>query len=464
VSAWLEADRESLDGWLDLHQLARKLPASPDSALLAEAALKHVLPLAHELPDEVPFVGVHAPTKPAPHALAPWIEELERAQGTPASGALLAAGVGLGLLGIDPATDARAAAVIVDDFELDSVQHAMTEIGRQALLDPLVGMVAEQMADRVATDLERRPLLRELCKNDQALVALKQRATTSPSLAVMSVYLWAVADRYPERRSQSAKTLLMLDPHAVADVRALWGEAGPQTKEHIAELLRVFHDADRRPPELDIKHASAMLMEDPLAELDPGDVLAVAMRGIPHHLELPAYCAWYAAARRPGPTHRFDAWGRIAARALAPNHDVPPARAQELLTLVAGELIEPQTVEGYFDAVERIRAAAGETSFDQTMVYALTNRLAESEDPHELLAITFSIFAKAPNDHADALHDQILAPAARPYRRDDDEVRGHLGPRRQAEWDAFVERNPRPRFGRRFLPRRRGKARGSRSA
>jgi hypothetical protein len=464
VSTWLEADREALEGWLNLHQVARKLPATPDSVLLAEAALEHVLPLAHELPQELPFVGVHAPTRPAAHALAPWIEALERAQGTPASGALLVAGVELGLLGIDSGTDERAAAVIVADFELDSTQHAMTEIGRQALLDPLVGMVAERLADSAVNDLDRRPLLRALCKNDQALVALKQRATTSPSLAIMSVYLWAVADRYPERRQQSAKTLLMLDPHAVGDVRALWGEEGPQTKEHLAELLRVFHDAGRRPPELDIKHASAVLMEDSLETVDHGDVLAVAMRGIPHHLELPAYCAWYAAARRPGPTHRFDAWGRIAARAVAPNHDVPPVRAQELLTLVAGELIEPQTVEGYFDAVERIRAAAGEPSFDQTMVYALTNALAESEDPHELLAITFSIFSKAPNGHAEALQDQILAPAARPYRRDDDEVRSHLGPRRQAEWDAFTDRNPRPRFVRRFLPRRRGKARGARSA
>lgn len=464
MSTWQEADRESLEAWLNLHQLARRMPASPDSALLAEAALEHVIPLAQELPEEAPFVGVHAPTKPSSHALVPWIEALEHAQGTPAAGTLLKAGVDLGLLGIDQDTDARAAAVIAAGFELDTVQVAMTEIGRQPLLDPLVAMVAERLADSVATDLDRRPLLRELCKNDQALIALKHRATSSPSLAVMSVYLWAVVDRYPDRRQQSAKTLLMLDPHAVADVRALWGEDGPQTKEHLAELLRVFHDADRRPPELDVKRASALLMEAPLEDVDTGDPLALALRGLPHHLALPAYCAWYAAARRPGPTHRFDAWGRIAARALAPNHDVPAERAHELITIVVTELIAPQSVDGYFDAVERIRAAAGDATFDQTMVYALTNALADSDDPHELLAITFSIFAKAPNGLAHALQDEILAPAARPYRRDDDEVRAHLGPRRQAEWDEFTDRNPRPRFGRRFLPRRRGRARGARSA
>jgi hypothetical protein len=460
VADWQQADREALDAWLNLHRVARRAPAGPDATLLADAALTHILPLAPHLPDELPFVGVHAPTKPSAETLEPWIEQVEAHRGAPESGTLLAAGVDLGLLGVDRAVDDRAAAVIVEGFELETIQHALTEIGRQALLDPLVGAVAERLADTVAGDPSRRPLLRTLCRNDHALLALKRRATASPSLAVMSVYLWAVVDRFPERRAQSARTLLMLDPHAVADVRALWGEQGPQTKEECAELLKVFHDAERRPPELDVKHAGALLMAEPLsAELDKGDPLALALRGLPNHLELPAYCAWYAAARRPGPTHRFDAWGRIATRALAPNHDVPPLRAEELLTLVAGELVSPQTLEGYFEAVERIRAAVGDQRFDTALTLALTNALHVADDPLELLAVTFSIWAKAPAGTSERLHDHVLAPAARPYRRDDDEVRSHLGPRRQAEWDAFTARHSTPRFAKvrgRLFARRKG--------
>jgi hypothetical protein len=447
VADWREADREAVDAWLNLHLIARRLPADAHSAALAEAALAHILPLTAELPEELPFVGVHAPTKPSGRTLEPWIEQVEAARGTPESGTLLAHGVELGLLGLDETVDERAAAVIVEGFELETVQAAMTEIGRQALLDPLVGTVAELLADTVDADLGRRPLLRELCRrNDQALLALKERATGAPSLAVMSVYLWAVVDRYPERRAQSAKTLLMVDPHAVGDVRALWGEDGPQTREEYAELFRVFHDAERRPPELDVKHASALLMEHSLEDVDKGDPLALALRGLPNHLELPAYCAWYAAARRPGPTHRFDAWGRIATRGLAPHHDVPPLRNEELLQIVATELVSPRTLDGYFEALERLREAAGAQRFDEALVFALTNALHEAEDPLEQLAITFSIWAKAPNGTAGVLHDQVLAPAARPYRRDDDEVRSHLGPRRQAEWDAFAARHGTPRF------------------
>ena len=75
------------------------------------------------------------------------------------------------------------------------------------------------------------------------------------------------------------------------------------------------------------------------------------------------------------------------------------------------------------------------------MTFALTNALHDAEDPLELLAVTFSIWAKAPNGTGHSLHDEVLAPAARPYRRDDDEIRSHLGPRRQAEWDEFTARH-----------------------
>ncbi|MDA0170688.1 hypothetical protein OJ998_16420 [Solirubrobacter taibaiensis] len=457
TTEWRDADKKSIDAWLNLHLLARRMPAGEDSRVLADAALARVIPLAAELPEDVPFVGVHAPTKPSAGVIEPWIELVEELSGTPESGTLLATGVELGLLGADRRIDERAAAVIAEGFELDTVQGALTEIGRQALLDPLIGSIAEQLAETVANDLTRRPLLRELCKNDQALVALKRTATAHPSLAVMSVYLWAVVDRYPDRRGQSAKTLLMLDPHAVGDVRALWGDDGPQTKEEHAELLRVFHDAERRPPELDVKRASALLMEESIEAPDKGDPLALALRGLPNHLELPAYCAWYASARRPGSTHRFDAWGRVAARALAPNHEVPPLRSEELLTIVAHELVSPQTLEGYFDAIERLREATGTKRFDEAMTFALTNALHDAEDPLELLAVTFSIWAKAPNGTGHSLHDEVLAPAARPYRRDDDEIRSHLGPRRQAEWDEFTARHSSK--SRRFLPRLRSRAR-----
>ena len=298
TTEWQDADRQSIDAWLNLHLIARRLPAGEDSRVLADVALARVIPLAAELPEHPPFVGVHAPTKPSATVIEPWIEQVEELRGTPESGTLLATGVELGLLGVDRRIDERAAAVVVEGFELDTVQAALTEIGRQALLDPLIGSIAEQLAETVTDAPARRPLLRELCRNDQALAALKRTAMAHPSLAVMSVYLWAVVDRYPDRREQSAKTLLMLDSHAVSDVRALWGDDGPQTKEEHAELLRVFHDAERRPPELDIKRASALLMEESIEAPDKGDPLALALRGLPNHLELPAYCAWYASARR----------------------------------------------------------------------------------------------------------------------------------------------------------------------
>jgi hypothetical protein len=447
VSTWLEADREALDRWLELHVLARRLPADGDSRALADAALAHIMPFVAELPEEPPFVGVHNPTKPAKETLEPWIAAVEAAVGTPESGRLLANGVELGLLGVDAEVDRRAAAVIVDGFELPAIQAALEPITRQALLDPLVGTIAEQLAETVEQDPDRRSALRELCRNPAAYAALGELAQGHPSLAVMSVYLWATVDRDPRRRPTAARTLLMLDSSAGADVRALWGEHGPLAAEEHAALLSSYRDAEREPPEHDVKRALESLMSASLDDVDRGNPLALALRGLDGHLELPAYCAWYAAARRPGAGQRLDAWARIVARALgASPDDVPVERAGELTALAAAELIAPKTLDGYFEALSRLRRSA--EGIDQALTQALSNALGEHADPTELLAMMFAIWAKAPDGGGAELHDTVLAPAARPYRDLNAEVRSHLGPRRQAEWDAFTQRHGKGRFGR----------------
>jgi hypothetical protein len=447
VSTWLEADRESLDQWLELHVLARRLPADAASRALADATLAHIVPLLADLPEEPPFVGVHNPTKPTAVTLEPWIAAVEAAVGTPESGRLLANGVELGLLGVDAEVDRRAAQVLVDGFGIPAVQAAMEGITRQALLDPLVGMVAVQLAETVDDEPARRAVLRDLCRNPAAYAALGELAQGHPSLAVMSVYLWATVDRDPSRRPSAARTLLMLDSSAGADVRALWGEHGPVAAEEHAALLSTYHDAEREPPEQDVDRALGTLMDASLDEVDRGNPLALALRGLDGHLEMPAYCAWYAAARRPGAGQRLDAWARIVARAMSASaEDVPPERASELTTLAAAEFIAPKTVDGYFEALGRLRRVGN--GFDEALTQALSNALEAAEDPTEAIAMMFAIWAKAPDAAGAELHDRLLAPAIRPYRELDDEVRSHLGPRRQAEWDAFTQRHGKGRFGR----------------
>ncbi len=441
---WEEADRAALGQWLELHVLARRLPADAASQVLAEAALAHIVPLAAELPEDLPFVGVHNPTKPAAKAIEPWIEAVEAAAGTPACAVLLANGVELGLLGVDEAIDRRAAEVIVDGYE--TVRAAMEPITRQALLDPLVAMIAEGLAGTVEEDPGRRAALRELCRIPAAYAALGALASRQPSLAVMSVYLWAMVDRDPSRRPSAARTLLMLDSSSGADVRALWGENGPVAREEHAALLSTYHDAELPPPEHDLARALESLMNASLDDVDRGDPLALALRALPEHLDMPQYCAWYAAARPPGAGQRLDAWARIVARALeAREEDVPYERTIELRRIAAAQFIAPRTLDGYFEALDRLRRAAH--GFDVALTNALGDALEDSEDPSELLAMMFTIWSKSP-DHGEELHDHVFAPAARPFREQDDEIRSHLGPRRQAEWDAFVQRHGKGRFKR----------------
>ena len=69
--------QESIEAWLNLHLLARRMPEGEDSRVLADAALARILPLVAELPQDLPFVGVHAPTKPSAAVIEPWIEQVE---------------------------------------------------------------------------------------------------------------------------------------------------------------------------------------------------------------------------------------------------------------------------------------------------------------------------------------------------------------------------------------------------
>ena len=443
---WGEADREALDHWLELHQVARRLPSDADSTVLAEAALGHILPLAGELPEEPPFVGVHNPTKPAARTIEPWLTQVEALSGSPEGATLLANGVELGLLGVDPELDRRAARVIVDSFELEGIQKAMEAITRQALLDGMVGKIAVELAQTIDDSPSRRAALRSLCRNNGAYEALGALAARQPSLSVMSVYLWAMVDRDPTRRPSAARTMLMLDVSAGHDVRALWGENGPQTREQHAQLLGVYNDAEREPPEYDVDRALENLMLTSLRDVNRSDPLALALRGLPDHLEIPAYCAWYAAARLPGTGQRLDAWARIVARALVSrDEDVPLERAAELVGIAARQFIAPKTLDGYFEALDRLRRAT--TTFDRAMASAFEDALDESEDPAELIAVMFTIWSKSPA-HAVELHDRVLAPGARDYRGYDSDVRAQLGRRRQVEWDEFTSRHGTGRFSR----------------
>ena len=141
----------------------------------------------------------------------------------------------------------------------------------------------------------------------------------------------------------------------------------------------MFHEAERRPPEHDVQRALEHLMTG-LARRRRSRAPARARpaRRSPTTSTLPGYCAWYAAARRPGDG---AAAGRLGAdrrpRPERSEADVPEARADELLAIAAAELIEPKTLDGYFEALERLSAAAGDPGFDQALARALSDALAE---------------------------------------------------------------------------------------
>ena len=170
TTEWRDADKRSIEAWLE--------PASARRGGCRRARTRGCWPRRRSRASSrwspssrrtLPFVGVHAPTKPSAAVIEPWIERVEAAERHARERHAARGGRRARAARRRRRIDERAATVIVEGFELDTVQAAVTEIARQALLDPLIASIAEQLADTVATDLSRRPLLRELCKNDQAL-------------------------------------------------------------------------------------------------------------------------------------------------------------------------------------------------------------------------------------------------------------------------------------------------------
>ena len=330
----------------------------------------------------------------------------------------------------------------------------MEGITRQALLDPLVGTIAAA----ARRDGRRRAGAADGAARRCAATRRRTRRSASsrsehPSLAVMSVYLWATVDREPSRRPSAARTLLMLDAAPAPTSARCGASTGRSPPRSTPRCCSTYHDAEREPPEHDVERALESLMSASLDDVDRGNPLALALRGLPDHLDMPAYCAWYAAARRPGhgaAARRVGADRRprpervrgrraVRARRRADRRSPPPSSSSR------------RRSTGYFEALDRLRRATTRASTRRSPTRSAT-RWTSTRTRRELLAMMFTIWSKAP----DGGGARAARPAARARRAArtasrDDEVRSHLGPRRQAEWDEFVQRHgkrplrPRPR-------------------
>jgi hypothetical protein len=449
-------DRAALAEWAALHRVARERPADDDSRSLAASALARIVAFIGELPDSVAAVPSNTPTQPAVSNLAPWLSAVEAHAGTPACGRLLGDGLTLGLVGVNVAVDRRLSRAIAASLAHDSIRAPLRTIGRRPELEHIVVAVTEAVADRAAGSAEPREQLRDLATHAAARATLRRRAEEQRTFERLSMWLQAEVAADPSRRRSAAADLATLatTDRDDADIRLLWGEAGPRTESDYVELLGAYLSAGAQPPVADVNRALEALMRLPLDKARPTDALAATLgRCQESTREHPSYRAWWVATTKPGAPYAFAEWAGNAGKAIAADPVyLPEPRWQELCPYVCGHVLRQRRAPDYAQGIAALRSRAGE-EVDRWLEVTLEEMLKKERDDDErlrLIAELYMAWRGLPQDGPPLVDEVLMRATESVKRRDLDDVVAFLPPALHDEWGAWQESRPRSTVARAF--------------
>jgi len=445
------------DRWLQLHQTARMAEPSDGARDMAAVALGQLVPLIADLPSPLPALPPGVRTQPSVAGLAPWLALVEGGAATPAGGTSLAAGLRLGLLGVNAVVDRRVAVALVAGLGDPVVLAVLDEIARDPALEHVFIAVVEQLAERHGTDPRAAELLRKLVRHPAAMTALRDRARDG-TFADQALYLTALVEQEPAQRPRAARHLIAAgaaaDPGAHAAIRGLWGTAGPRGDEQHAELLECYTAEGRDVPGPVARAALAQLLAQPPVETTHTARLPSAIEeaggGLRH---APAYQAWWALSHTPD-AQLLGPWSTCAAVGLRASADeVPEARWDELLTATSYAVVNLRTSPDYDRAVARLLDAAP-AAVRNAVIERLARGLKKHVDPVVLLASLFERWWAMPGHD---LVETVLPEGARGRRRQFDEVGEALPAPLRDEWADWTVRHERPKRMEKVSRRLRGR-------
>jgi hypothetical protein len=439
-------DRLAIRAWAELYLQARRSTAGDPARELASVALARLVSHLDDLPEDLPGIPADAPAAPGVGGIGAWLRATEAAQGSDQSGRLVQHGVALGLIGLNVPVDTRVAAVIAHDLDQPAMVAALDVLDADGMNDHVIRQVTEAVAAEPRTERSRRRLL-TLSRYEMAQQTIRRRAEELGTFDANAAWQQVRVAMDPRLRSEAATVLaeVAADAGAEAEIRELWGPAGPQTERELDELLRAYIVAGRQVPSVDREDAFQLLMASSLPKRKPpagsiGFTLAKLPDGAS---ERPDFFAWRSAFDRPGLTvASLDGWSRRAAAAfVADAAQVPDARWLELLDRVAETLIDERNDPGFAAALlkfdsshfERLCACMGQT---------LAREVDAANDRPLVAQREFRFWSGLPIRD---LPDLVLPEAFRPLsQKEIDEVgkfflTSRLGP----AWETWTERHPR---------------------
>jgi hypothetical protein len=251
----------------------------------------------------------------------------------------------------------------------------------------------------------------------------------------------------PRLRADAATVLaeVATDAGAEAEIRELWGPAGPKSERELDELLRAYLVAGRQVPAVDRERAFQLLMASPLPKRKPAaGSIGFTLAKLPDGASArPDFFAWLSAFNRPGLTvASLDGWSTRAATAfVADAGQVPDARWFELLDRIAETLIDERRDPGFAAALVKFDSP----EFERLCMHMgqMLAREVEADDDRPLVAEQeFRFWAGLP---IRGLADLVLPEALRPLsQKEVDEVgKLFLAPGLTTAWEEWAERHPR---------------------
>jgi GTPase-associated protein 1, N-terminal domain type 2/GTPase-associated protein 1, middle domain len=437
-----EGSGEAFDEWRRLYAAARQSD-DPEATALVDAALERLLPSLGETPAALSEVDPGSPAVPSAGVLVKWLGLVSGAAEGERLGALLAAGLRLGLVGCNTALDKELVEPIARGFADPEVQAAYEEIGRAGNARVVEGVALELAAAAGAGNgLE---LLRRAAAQPLAREAVRANAAEAGDFE--SVAAWELLRAGSAGASRAAAVTALAaraetGGHESA-IRGLYGDAGPTGPAEHVELLAGWGAAGREAPFLDYERALDCLGALSFRQAEEAEQLFGVLREGPRAVRGdPEYAAWRLRFEAAPERQAFRDWAEAAAR-LRRERETPlsSAREDELRGFAARVAVQSLGEQDYAQGIEILLRGMGR-NWPVELGDALARRAAKSLNPQKPVARAFVLW-QSPQGCREALLEVALPRATRDLSAGElDAVGESLDERRLPAWEGWLEEHP----------------------
>jgi hypothetical protein len=450
----LPASDLTLAGWWQLHAVARD-GGHPDSADLVDVCLGELLTHIDEIGQRGELVSGYAPVRPAIGRLAEFLDVLQAAEDSQRTGARIAAGWQLGLVGANDELDRRFATVMAAHLEHPEVRRSFTSICIDPRHHQIVSTVVSELLERAANEPVALFALTTLAAEHEVVEeALSSILRRSDSFEIVLAGARAELHNRPQSRMGLIGRLASLarDEHQQNLIKTLYGPQGPVEMADRLELLDAYAAAARTPPREDLRAGWSIVASQRFAEQDASrlePLVRALARADPEARRQPAYVSWTMlahAATLPA-DGSMAAWMRDLRWVSSYQLDLPAVRYAELARETARLVLNAKFEEHQSRFLE-----AAEIVGEQEWVQCCERELAGCDE--QTMASLFEVWisAASPLTGQQIVLD-VLLPALLAQAGGRKEVAEKLPRHLRKQWQAWSDQHPPHRTGVRRVAR-----------